>query len=599
MIPIAHLFSNVAAFLLIGVAVLLPGWGLLRLLRVSKPLLVVPVGASYWALGMVWLPFAPLALPLLALLAVAVFLWGWKRGTAVNSDSEISWWALLLLLPMLIPLFTEIAPSGEDMTMHASSGAAIARAWGVPEHGGPMLPDGPAMRSARGYAVLLSLPTAAGSTLGISITHAAVALVCWSYLALFLAVGGLCQSLAPSKASLPLALSLCWLCENLFVVYSWGGAPTLMAMSLGIAALDLWLSAIQGDSQGETQGTAQIQPGSCMLLAMLLAGSVVVHAIPAAISLYVVGWGLLLSLVLQWRGLRRWWEMVARPMTLGGGVALILVIPFAMLADTPMEEMREWIRQWQEHCIHPVPTDEGVGAYLSGVVKVIRKSVYRVLWLWVFAAIGVLLWRRRSWLRFAALFFIVFPLLFANERVWWLPLSPLLYPERVLYWVGPFLVCVVTFAFHVGLSPGRQRHFCLAVLCGVSLWVGPMRHGEDLVALLTRSQVTAAEFEGLQHVARVWGGRDDIVFVTNYRGGTGFWIPAVANLPAINAHVHVSQTRLFEQTTLQRRRTHVWCGRTGVLGADGFETLESIGIPPETKRSLVYSNPDVRIFEIE
>ena len=111
LIPTELILQNVFAFLLSGVAIMLPGYGLLRLCitRPSlQPLLILPTGFAYWSIGITWLPFSPLALPLLSLVAVLLVLLSWRRARppSDHTSERFPLWALALLLPLLLPLLT-------------------------------------------------------------------------------------------------------------------------------------------------------------------------------------------------------------------------------------------------------------------------------------------------------------------------------------------------------------------------------------------------------------------------------------------------------------------------------------------------------------
>ena len=572
--------QNLLAFFAIGLALAVPGAALARLLWADHPfgwLLAPLLGSAYWAIGITLLPFPGWGLPALTIigLLLAVFAWRRRRSEPGGVAAAVGPWPLLFLAPYVALLFLEVAPEGQDMAMHAMNGEGIRSAMGVPEDGRPLFPEHPPVSSARGFAAILGVGAWLGGT---TAAAAAVAMSVWSYWCLHLGTTLLCAAMLPLRRAVLVAMAVTWLGKNIHVVYGWGGTPSVYSLGLLCAAVGIGLRA------SAPSGRAR------WVAALLLAGAAIVHVIPVALGAYVVGWGFLVALVL----FRRRALGLTRRFAVMGAMALLLLLPYLLTNDTSLREVEEWLRAWQLRNIHPIPTDEGLGAYLEGLWKYMRRSVFRLSWLLLAVAVPTLFLLGRRWVAAAVLLPLAVPILVMNERVWWLPLSPLLYPERALYLLIPVIALIVAAAVH-GLSERYPRWIrYLGLVMVMVLAFGPVRRWELFRDLVTASDMTEADLRAFEW-ARAHLDAETTVFSSTYQEN-GVWLPALSNLPTLNAHIHITRTRAFELTTMKRPVTHAWCTRL----ADGsYESLSRLGLAEDRARSLLFENDRVRIFRLD
>src|SRR5262249_8411995 len=143
------------------------------------------------------------------------------------------------------------------------------------------------------------------------------------------------------------------------------------------------------------------------------------------------------------------------------------------------------------------PQGEG-GALLLSVPAYFRASAGSgIVWTGLGAA-GMLLLRGR----FRALALIggaalLLGVVVANSRLWVLPLSLVLYPERAVYWVTPLTAVALALAWQ-SLAPGFRRSALVrAVVLSLLVCFGSAAHLRHFQRPATLPAITRAEWDAL------------------------------------------------------------------------------------------------------
>ncbi len=530
-----------------------------RLDRVVLWIQVVAVSLAFWMLAFWLLRWLPLPLgasfrgaSLAVGIALTVLRVRARPALPRANPVDTAILALLLLVVpalRLVPMTLAVVPAGADMSMHTYVTALIALADGVPDSYRPLL----GIDAFGGFPV--GFPTLAALVVkltGLSPHRAAFVLTAVSHALLTPALYAVARARASRGAALLAALTFSFavLLPQRFVV--WGGNPTVFAIAFAV----LFLASLAEFRRWDRW--------DLLLAATSLAAVLAVHTIVFVQLCYLAGIPLA---VLQLRRSRRDPSGMLRGAALVA-LAALLAAPYLASVDPGLvsPEAKAFIRKFV------LDTDGAWHGTLADALWTIpgwwiRENGDR---LWAFlpvAGLGAWALRRRdpeTLALYLAAFAIAFVMV-ANIRLWWLPLSFLIYSERTVAMLGAplalFFACGLDAALALwrargGWPPLPRRAFtalapAAAVFLAVIAGTGFMRqyyarHVQDGVEL---AAVTTADLAALRWLAE-HGERGDAVR-TNY-GDAGAWVPGIAFLRGTGLHVNVAFLHLREKPARPR-----------------------------------------------
>lgn len=494
---------------------------------------VIGASLSFWAAAFWLLRWVPVGLePALdAVSAAAVLAYALRPGPAATTSlrervARLPWLGLasaaVLVWLRMLPMNADPAPAGADMSMHAYLAELIVRADGVPDSHRPILP----IDSFATFPVGFSLHTALVSVAGaLPIHRAAFAVTCLTHAFVTASLFALLRAHAGAAAAGIIAFAATFVGSAPQGFVAWGGNPTVLAIAL--SAL-LWASLLR---------LPRWRDRDAAFAGLLLAGIALTHTIVLVQSFYLMGVPLLVWLL--WRGPRNVRTLRSLSMFAAGFAAI--AGPYLADLDPGVlddDSTRAWIRNWVSHTDHAwrdnLPT-----APITIPSWAIDTLGGRTVGLLPLVALGLVPLRRCEPLVFALAmaFLAVAFLLILNTQLWWLPLSPLVYPERV----AVMLLLPLGLAAAVGLDT-LLRGFAPtsrapAVVFAVTLVVaaGPFQRNY-LEANSRQVTLRSADLRALDWLDRHAAPGD--VIATQY-GDAGLWVPALLFRPVTEAHVNV------------------------------------------------------------
>lgn len=475
----------------------------------------------FWFLDAAGLPFVPAAWAVVALTAAGGFLGVWRPGPAAAPAAPprrgIGLVAAVLLaacLTRLLPVWTQLAPSGADMSMHSYVAALVVEQQGIPASFEPILPFRGVAAYAPGFHTLMALAATIG---GAEPLRAGLFVSCAVYALFALAAYAFLRRFAGPPAALAGALLAAFAAPQPQNQFASGTTPSVLALCFAALAGSVLLRAASAWGRGEAP-----------LAGLLLAACPLTHSIPAVVLLYC-------ALPLALLGLARA-NGTERRRLLGNGLAVaasagVLLVPYLLLLElvevSPGEI--EWALVWQEQLF------PGGIAALPGFV--LGYGGRMVVALCALAGVGLLLWRDARALTPGALALVLLVLL-AGAKLGLLPFAYALYPDRVIH----ALILPLAAFFAVASERLGEARLARGRLGPGAGWLGVgLAAVLGVAGAVPHYHRAARAAEGLSEAdgrAFEWMRRnlpDDAVVLNNY-GDAGLWIPAMTKRRAVVVH---------------------------------------------------------------
>jgi hypothetical protein len=529
----------------------------------------VLLGIAFWATALFLLPFRH-GLDIAALVVIAgniVLAYrnrtaGWpawtQQCTRANGILLVGCGAYATLL------LTHFVPPGMDASMHTTAARLIAEQNMLPRTFAPMASD------ISFTAVNVGLPAVASLAIrcGAAPVSAMLAAEQLTFAATILATYLMLRLWTRQTPAALLAVFALWSTRGAQETVGWGGFPTVAAMALGLYAARLLIDVARRPH------TAAALP-----LGILIAALPLVHGVAAATWLY--GAAPLAVIV----GLKMSRQRRAALVTLGlsAGVAIVPLIAYVVVSGTHVsEENVEWTRNFQKDY---APAGEG-WALLRSVPYYVRRGAGNAGVLGGVLASFVLLWHRR-WAALAVLLAgtILLCLLVANSRVWLLPMSMLLYPERVIYWATPLAAVAMALAWQALTPQVRRSRIVQVAVVGILVIFGIASHIHGYQRMALCPVVTELEWEALCWAEENLDRTRDFVDAPYKTAGS--YLPAVSGVGVSGWHIHHFSLDEVRKYIYPRQATYQFVIR-------GHETPH----PKPTPDNVVFANRDVVILRL-
>jgi hypothetical protein len=507
---------------------LLWGWAvvaglpLIVLLRVPLGLTgAVPLGVSFWTIALYVFNF-PYGLICAAALAVcgAMAVMCCRCLSALRTP--FTWVPSKAGLILLIGcgayatlLFTHYVPPGMDASMHATHARLIAQHHRLPYDYAPIVPQ------LNLPAVNLGIPATAAVAIwcGVSPVSAILASEQLTFSLLILTIYLFLRLWTTRLVAAFLAVYATWTASGVQKTVEWGGFPTVMGLALGLFAMRLLIDLSRRPSYR-----------AALPLGFTIASVPLVHGISAAVWLYAAAPMALLLAIKS----RRWWWAALKPLAASAAIAfLILTVYLAVGRVVISGAALDWVRDWQARY---APPNEGPLAFFLGLPYIWRTegSALKVGLL----AAGVLMVRKRYYpvIALAALTFVL-SILIANSKHWLLPLSALLYPERVVYWMAPMSAVAMALAWQSLPAVARRLLTTRLLVAAVLALIAFAGHIESFQRTAFRPKISQPQWQALLWAAENLDREHD--YVSAAYNSAGSYLPAVAGIATTGWHLHL------------------------------------------------------------
>ncbi|HET9793080.1 MAG TPA: hypothetical protein VFS34_01365 [Thermoanaerobaculia bacterium] len=640
------MLSPVIGFPLAGLACVLPGLALVRREEWARaePVEIAAIGcagsASWWAVG-IWflgtlgisltafavgsLAAATLVLAVFRRDAIAAAIEAWRASTAA-ALGDLAFIAAVAGSRAIFAL-TRLACSVGDMSAHAYMAELVVMRNGLPSTYRPFLPIGDFGSFPPGFHALAAIETLLG---GVPTYRSTIHVLCFSLAALTFSLVALLRGVGVGRAHSAFgAAGALMLARNPQFFEQAGRAPMLLAGAIVFLVLRDALRL----------GERSLSLGFLLRLALLSAGVLLVHPLPAASFLYVLP----VALAFRIRRDRAAWIRGMR----NGAIVLIaagaLAIPFSRRAPRSVPPaVAGWARGWFRDEVEPalrlqVPTWRAVGIRggVGGRPGPQTWPFYVIVYLGVLPAALLALGLTAGLLRerspaapLAAALVGVHAVLFTGALTETLPLWPSLYPTRIGIWLAPALaIALAELGSRVPADfPGRTRLTCgvlwLALFGIEGLRLSSDRFGTayyesarsgraSIAGILANEAAGGAFWIATFNRANAVLTPDDLeafrwirdrtppgaVFATN-TGDGGNLIPAIAHRAVLDPHFNLSF--YYPRELAEWRRTpvdYIYVSSEPSPAHPRRYTPESLGRDP--KVDLAFRSGEARVYEVK
>lgn len=465
--------------------------------------LSIPLSLAFWAvvLQILYWIHVPVRLPVTVLLVASAAAIAWK---ARKPDPH--WIAAGILgaavIFRLLPAFLHPCAGGIDMSFHTFLGGKIIEEGRVPADLRPVDGGGvPGLPLGFHFQMAALCLEANPSALWMSVAgYAALTLVLYRALVPFFAAG-------PSAVA---AVVISFLADKPQSAVRYGSHPMVVAFVLTILAYALWMEGLRD----------RVRP---VLVALAAAGGAIVHPTPAYGSVFLL-FPALLFVLLRNRNRPR---LLAT--TAAAALTLVLVVPYAL----GLRHLRvppgavEWTRTYLRRGNSRITDSSGwrvAPAVLDQASHELGPPFSGLAVLGTFYA----LWRRRRLAALLAAVLAGWVLTAVNLKLWVLPYSALLYPDRLLYFLILPVAPMLTAALEEGFARIRERRWGIPVAAAAAVAMIAVAGGRGVSRYLKtygkNVLVQRADFEAMEWM-RVHVPPEAIVL---NEADAGLWIPAFA-----------------------------------------------------------------------
>lgn len=504
---------------------------------------ILYVSLSYWIISFWWLKAVPISLTTLyygtlALTVASLVIWGTFFPTETNFTLSTQHFIIICMFLAVgvfrfAPMFMAVVPPGADMSMHAYIAALIKQSNGIPESYEPILNIQQFDTFPVGFHVLTALIALIAK---MEIYRASFIMTCFSYTALTLALFTLLNSCYDWRFSLVTALCCSFLTVDPQRFVCWGGNPTLFALTFIIVLIPLF-------AKFESHPLSNALMAATFVCATLLS-----HTVIFVQSAYILSFSLLASGLVA----KRFNKTNIALLLLTAAMIFLLAAPYLLVLDHRLvtDYTVDWIKNWvrnTDHAWHGSLTDclWTIPSYVRrGLLT--RKFFGTMMELTACYGVFILAKKNLQTLTFCLAFLLGCGLLILNARYWLLPLSPSIYPERVVVMVIiPLSLLLAAGLTDLSIRVGRLGFFArvsvqritIAVLL-VVLAISCVQNGRRFYTNCI-SKLTTVSRDDLGAILWLKANTPPAALVENNYGDAGIWIPAIAERPVTDPHINV------------------------------------------------------------
>jgi hypothetical protein len=434
---------------------------------------------------------------------------------------------LAVLALYALPLFFITIPPGCDSAMHGYVTRLIINNNGLPHSYRPILPVDSFGSYSSGYHIITALASFVDEAF---IRQAINFITIASYpIAVLASVFFFMQFFSERTVVYTGLVAFC-VSNTIHGSINWGGTPTVLAFGFCLFSAGLLVHAVQKKSRL-----------AFLVAALSIAAIPLVHLIPAVAFAYLAIPGYLL-LLYKFKEQRNW--ILTNTFIVLVLVALLL-LPFLLhFENESSAELTKLIKHWQIEMMGNKLTGN-LGENLLSTLGQIKYRLGDTLVILCGASLAFAIYFKQGKKVLLLLIFMLCAyLLIFNYGYWLLPLSELLYPERVVF----FMIFLVSFLFGFFLSALESKNISLAVsnkrlsVFTLVAFIAFAVSSAKVVGNYTSPLLSGKRREGDKRAlpAYEWINKNtekNAVFVASYND-VGMWVPAFTNRATIGTHLH-------------------------------------------------------------
>lgn len=481
---------------------------------------------------------------------------------------------LFVLLGYGLPYFGLFLPPGADTSMHGYITRLILNNNQLPLTYDPVVPGFEFGSYSSGYHIL----TALVSCFNLSLLRESINLMTVAtYLTLILSIIFLFRQFFSGNVAVCSGILTVTLSRNLQTTIGWGGNPSVLAFSFCLISVGMIIYSINNSDKK-----------TFLLSCLPLAAVPLTHAIPAVTIFYLAFPGVLLLLYFN-KNQFRWMTTNLLWLSL---LTLVLLIPFLIrfgFENSP--ELTEMIKNWQIKMMGDSVSDQFFENCLNTITEIKMQLSDPLVITTILALIGSIILKSFKQLSIIFLFIISTFFLILNYIYWKLPLSEILYPERISYFM------TVLFGLIIGLFGQRMSDrnifpkyvfFIVPVLLAVS--VPRFLNGYFFRAIHVYSDYKPENIEDSFNWLAKNTEKNSIMKCTY--SDVGMWLPAFTNKPTVGAHFHFIHTikHVAEKLDQSDRPKYYF-----VTSRDFAGNTEIIS--ETVNKTIVFQNENITIFK--
>ena len=516
----------------------------------QKMVLTIAISSSFWIISPWFIHLFQQKLNILAIIFQLIFVFifavqNWKRfsniilGRAKYDFSLKSFFSsngnqfyfvsigLLLLFSvgyLCVPfLFT--LPPGCDISMHGYVTKLIFNQNGLPTTYRPILPVDYFGSYSSGYHCLtyfFSSCSLESFLLGIQFVTG------FSYIFCLLAIIFLFNFFYDFPIAVIAGISCFAINHTISGTIGWGGNPTILAFAFCLITITLVLKGLDKLTWW------------CFLAASFpFAAACLTHLIPFVGMIYLF---LPIFAISFLRGNKKLRVGILFKLAGFGLMALFLLFPFFLNFKVDHSVLlKDMIKSWQFHMM----SDTLSGHLFSDILPALGQVKYRMgdAFFITICLSTVIILLKRKFLQLGIYWAVIsfFFVLILNTSIWFLPLSELLYPERIVFFLivtAGLLICeLLLISAEVNIFLGKLRIRVFPILVSLLLLISLFKFNERYFSPQFSNSIrldnsVKASFNWLEMKTP-----NNSIIESTY-GDIGMWIPAFTNRASTGAHLH-------------------------------------------------------------
>ncbi len=521
-------------------------------------------------------------------LALSVLFRGRIRQAEIENTPEDRIVLFLLGIAALlrfVPLFLVEVPPGADMSMHTYLTHLIVKNGSIPATFEPLLPIELHGSYALGFHTLSALTSLIA---GLPVHTACLITTCISHALFPLFMYILLRKFSTTWIALAMAMVASFVCSLPQSLIAPGSNPTALAVDFLVIA-SAWLVGLKGSISWTRR----------IVLAVILTAAPLTHAIPSAGYAFVV-----VPVVLA--------QMAYSPLrdresagrfyrnVIGIGILVGLILfPYLLSIQAHLSQAEiNWVRNWQNIAflggLRDLPFD--LESRIGGIFLVpfaIEKKLGSTFLLISFLGLMTVIVRRERIQYPFILYSLMLLLLILNWRYWLLPLSYVLYPDRLAILLAIPLALLGTSGLSWIFSHSRGRMAKVVLTSGIIAASGWFYTNAYLLPAIHLSAVSDADMKAFRWIEE--NTDEDAVFLNNY-GDAGLWIPAMAMRPTVVIQTNPVYMEEFRILQLSLLPEYAYTGAKQVYKQNIFLSKSNLEAMPEICLK-VYDSDGVAIFK--
>lgn len=575
-------------------AIIFPGWLILfrkhffpSLHVIEKIPLSFAASFSYWILGFWWLKYIPISLTVWIYTSLGISIGAciyifFRHRYDIFRKQPISYkplyiflFIVILAIPQILLVLQQIAPAGQDMSMHGYIAAMIAQIDVFPKTISTIYPIHQFGLYPFGFSTIIAimsringLPIYTNALLVTGLTH-----FLFDY-ALYL----LLRSKFSIRISALITLLAAWTSANPHMFIEWGANPSVLSLAFVFLSI---ATILQHPIQKYILLATVFAVTSFCINYMFLIALIYVSIMTGCI--YALRIRPPKSTI---------WNMIAKAICIGTLLLTPLLHTYIFSGFTITHPVKTYISKLHYDETHAWISGVSVNG-LGEITSIIADSISpTLLLLYVFSLI---ITRRKKYAIAHGAFILVIYILIINARYWWLPFSSVLYPHRIiLLFLMPIAWSIAEAIEYIQIRQrvwGISAVIILLYIFGAQQNMSVYLKGSIQNQLMTRNDLSVLSWLHNHSTP------DDIVW--NRYEDAGVWIPATIQR-AITLY-HTNPVDMVSTMPAPKRLpTFAFIGESSPQESMIHDLVyETTPLAKDWKFTILYSVGNAAVYRIE